>query len=881
MPSFLVDNAAKGSFFNVLQNSPLYDHIDFYMCKGPGDTLISEMEKLTIGSVNYDLRPVKQSLDKWIRLRIPHRVEPTSYDDIVKGKDRSSSVGMPWKIYYADYGNMVDDLGYEIIAQIAQEIEDAILSGRSYFNAYYIFSKLDKYSKTKLQTSAFRSIQVADLFILFMLQKYFSVAVHSFEVDAMQAFLITNIESYSYKTSLLRGRYTFGVDFTAYDKTETSDLMRTSFRLLASRTCIPDKLAVFLEEAVCCPTYVVPVKSNEVYSTGSSNPSGQFLTSVMNTINHIIMNMICVHEMLGVPYFEYLDNKSEVARMIATGDDGIESFLKEEDAKTMMEQYPILLKEYFGITAKIEAVTTSQGIAPFSPGTLPPYLATVEVEAPGGVVLVPSRFNRMLPCLQFVNSAEASDENLYRAKLNGVSDASLGFDVLAICRPDYPVPQSYLDFRTVMTDWQVEPNRTPWDRLRTYIPSDEREQHSGSNRTIAITNNSMPRTKTKKVKVKQPTDHKIQLNVNAQPTRKKSVKPKRARPVSRRLALKSPHAYLDPFLTKGHVVTDKAHVPYVCIDSTWRYSFNLPAGTGMYINFLWTPSACRGAVFPWIRGMNSQGLNIMLPQLQQVSPTHCCFQRAGLKITNMSAALTVEGPIYMLVTDYPLTMAFMGDNPGDEWTRATDAELIRLTDLVETSLRTRVVPAAKTLTTPLKGIITTTDPGFAWLPYQTVPSGVNRNVTCESLMTTADIQNQQSTVIVWIPPRSTAQSYIVDFASTDGCRFDPNHPLRGQAARAPIVTSDVVASLHNSAHAAAQLGEKAQVKAAPHEGFMSKIGHFIHDVGDVASNLGSAIPNVGRAIYNSVQTGRALRTLRSAAPYVEEVAEAAPLLLGM
>ena len=280
VPRFIIDTARKSSFYPV-KPGPLYSHIDFIYCKGPAEDLKGEMSKLISGSVDYDLAPLERVMMNWMRDRVPVKFPPIPMIDVVKGKDLKSSVGMPWKFYFADYGCMVTEFGYEEIARMVEELEESIIQGQPYTTLFYLFSKLDKYTSSKINKRGFRSIQVADVFLLFIMQKYFAQMVKELEMAAIQMFLVTDVDSYAMRMQSHRNRHSFGVDFSAYDKTESSDLMRMSFRLLCSRVVIPPQVASFIEEAICCPVYILPVEGTPIYGSGGSNPSGQFLTSVL------------------------------------------------------------------------------------------------------------------------------------------------------------------------------------------------------------------------------------------------------------------------------------------------------------------------------------------------------------------------------------------------------------------------------------------------------------------------------------------------------------------------------------------------------------------------------------------------------------------------
>lgn len=364
---------------------------------------------------------------------------------------------------------------------------------------------------------------------------------------------------------------------------------------------------------------------------------------------------------------------------------------------------------------------------------------------------------------------------------------------------------------------------------------------------------------------------------------KPKPKPKRVKKMQPRRAggrLKSAHAYLDPFFSRGHVVTHQMHAPYIVIESARKWTANLSANDNMLIYVTWTNTICRGSAYIWNGPADASGYNILSTQLQNVTPTHVATQRLGIEVQNVTSPLYIGGLIYVLTTNDPVAITPMADNTGDNYTRITNAEAARLASKVTNSAHTRVVSAQSTTNRKLKALNVITNPDLLWETFQAVTDNNLANTVYEAALGTADIMNHLSSTLIYIPGQANAQVYSFDMRSHDGCRFDTDHPLFGSATHAPLVSNTVVANLYTQAHRQAKLGEKAPIAAAPHESFMSKVGHFIGDVEGVAKAVGKAVPRIGEAIYNTIGTSRALRSVFSS-PMVEEVAEAAPLLLGV
>jgi hypothetical protein len=377
---------------------------------------------------------------------------------------------------------MMEEFSMEELVGTMQEIEAAIMAGEDFMSLFYCFSKRDKYGPKKVIESRFRSIQCGDVFLLWLCQRWFSALVEFLEDKVPQFFVITSEDQYQQKVSdRLRDGFSFGVDFKAYDKSETGDIMDRSLRLLASMTKTPPVLVDFFVRTCCAPVLLLP--GGDIVSPSGSNPSGQYLTSIMNSLNHLVYNACAYRDLLGIPFDAYLGDAS-VARSVMTGDDGIETLSNRDSAVSVMSQLPAYLLHTFGVVAKIDAVQDGGEMLPYPKGILPPYLSMVEVAVPGARILVPARFNRLLPTLQFVTSHDQrhpSLTQLTKERIVGIYTVACGFEACRYLRSGYPVPQAYLDFCQYAKEMDVElPNRHASFDGALMLDDEKFEQHSFS-----------------------------------------------------------------------------------------------------------------------------------------------------------------------------------------------------------------------------------------------------------------------------------------------------------------------------------------------------------------------------------------------------------------
>lgn len=342
----------------------------------------------------------------------------------------------------------------------------------------------------------------------------------------------------------------------------------------------------------------------------------------------------------------------------------------------------------------------------------------------------------------------------------------------------------------------------------------------------------------------------------------------------------SAHAFLDPFYSTGHVPTHIAHAPYMIVDSSRRWVQTLAINHNVLLCLCYTGTMCRGFVVDWTGAGDAVGVPILATQLGTVSPTHVALQRLGIQFQNITNNLGRSGTIYTLSCNDIIGVPFAADNAGDPYIRIANADVTALAARITSSSKSRMTAATQSLQKKVKGLVTVTNPDFIWNAFTTVDSTLNTsNVDFEIAIGLADSLNNTSAFFVYIPGQAIAQEYAFEVLSQDGCRFNVDHALFGSSKYAPVVPSHHVAQMYRAAHNSSHLGEHAPIAAQPHENFMDKVTSVVHSIGNVAGEVATAVPKIGSAIYNSVKSARILNTLRNVGPLIEEVGEAAPLLL--
>lgn len=338
------------------------------------------------------LEPIENAIYKYFSscVRIP--THTLDYGVIALQKDPSTSTGFPWKNYFSNWKQMLDELDPmedgasisdrcpEVFVQSCEELEAMILGKRAYLPIFYLFGKKDKYSFNKITSQQFRTIQVSDVYLFMIITKYWGHLLNVIETNASQFYLIT--DSIQYQLKYLERCYNFGpeitVDYKRYDKSEVSEILYSSLRVLQRLKPMPEEIYSWVVSAVVNSVLVLQDASMTMLINEGSLLSGIATTSYSNSYTHLVHNCFLLERIFGCSYADYLNDDGPM-RSLVTGDDGREAFSRLEYAYAAQKYFPGLLKEWFGIEAKIGGVLYNGEVVPYPNGVPSPYLGNVDL----------------------------------------------------------------------------------------------------------------------------------------------------------------------------------------------------------------------------------------------------------------------------------------------------------------------------------------------------------------------------------------------------------------------------------------------------------------------------------------------------------------------
>lgn len=419
------------------QPADIQQHAAHVCMKGSTADLHKELGKCVSGRLNIDYMPALLALKVEINSLLGNRQRfPLSHQSCLESRNQDTSPGMPWKAKFPKFSDLREAFSDADLVKHLEATERAIVCGKSPLSPFWIFSKNDKYSKTKVQKSAFRSIQCPEWTCLAIMTRYLATVAEEIEVIAPWMHVKTTDELYQVKVAeRFANVYAWGVDYTAFDKHEASEITSAIFRILFSYTTAPPAIVEWVVATVCTPTYLLP--DGQVILAGNSNPSGQFLTSVINSLYHMVISLDVYAHILDIPCSAVLQRVT----LVCTSDDGVDGCASYDDALLCIEHYVSTCTARWCIPAKLDLCEGEL----YPPGILPPYLSMVEVICGDLSVKVPADCKRMLAHVTWSKRDCTPESRL--EQFHGVMNAMRGFLTIEQMQPDYPIPVPFQDFR--------------------------------------------------------------------------------------------------------------------------------------------------------------------------------------------------------------------------------------------------------------------------------------------------------------------------------------------------------------------------------------------------------------------------------------------------
>lgn len=349
------------------------------------------------------------------------------WEEVISMKDPDTSVGYPLCTYYQTFADLLKDYTLEDMVKEMQEAEDAIMSGSYPPAVWRPFPKVDKYSDRKVATLKFRLVSTGPLFLLSLCRRWYSVTETRLKEAIPQMFVITTPEAYNDKVvSRMTHGFTFGIDYTSFDKNSCGYLTSKTLELLDRLTgkTVPRPIYEYISLSITQPLSLIiePDGRESLYALTSTNPSGNYFTTWVNTATHIFHNCFFMKYIMRETVADYLQDFASMVT-IATGDDGVERFDSDRNGLKRAHMLCEFIEDQFSIPCKLDLLKKDGELALYQPDLMAPYLNSLLIEKePKSYYTIPLNPKRFIPRLLFMADGE----------LRGTMDGTLSERALGI-----------------------------------------------------------------------------------------------------------------------------------------------------------------------------------------------------------------------------------------------------------------------------------------------------------------------------------------------------------------------------------------------------------------------------------------------------------------
>jgi len=346
--------------------------------------------------------------------------------ELIAQKEKKASPSEPFDTRFVTWERMANAVPAMTIECMVNRVERE----RNYFPTCRTKPKADKYSAKKLENKTWRAIQGADPVTLFQQQRWLAPLVEAAEACHEHIYLVNTYSRWWKYVGRLNKRQTAGADYSEWDSRMASNLMRDIALALCRYVGMPDDLAVYTANVVA-HSWAVD-QDGKVYAKWGGNSSGQYLTAVLNSLYHLVINLTCWSRVLGV-------NASEVYGIVdclVTGDDEL---LTPPSPEALVE-FCEVSETLFGTQLKVDLCCGEL----YPVGAHAPYLSRVSAKVNGHLMVLPSQPCRTLSAWQVPKRGADQEAEIYTAMMLNVA----GYRVIRDFKLGWPIPVVVDEFLT-------------------------------------------------------------------------------------------------------------------------------------------------------------------------------------------------------------------------------------------------------------------------------------------------------------------------------------------------------------------------------------------------------------------------------------------------
>lgn len=402
--------------------------------KGTTEDVLDEVMKFNSREFDLDRHwPFFESaLDEIATCGTTHEDRPhvLSTSEALSLRREDATPGEPYRSKYSTIKELKTD--HDLLCAYFDELEFNIIAkdGEPDFeDTFHVHSKKDKYSRAKLISRRFRTIQGASAFVQHLTDKYLGWAS---KACASHKACMTSFQLGDFAPRLLKrlgASYYAGGDFSGYDRCISGDLLERLMLSVCRRVeGMPEQIARYLSRVIARGCLVLP--NGKVIERYGGNPSGHGLTTFINCVFHLGILRSFEH------WMESEGRPIDFSEMVC-GDDGVYSFHHKEHAQAFVYWFPHFCCEHFGLLVGFDQTLDGESVHTFP--EMPTFL---------GRNIISTSTGTMLPLLVNISRVTASayndvgdNEVLHREKLEGVHVALAAWGLLKL--QGYTVPLNY------------------------------------------------------------------------------------------------------------------------------------------------------------------------------------------------------------------------------------------------------------------------------------------------------------------------------------------------------------------------------------------------------------------------------------------------------
>jgi len=410
----------------------------YWGCAGSDKDIAEEAQKFASNHVVFKDSTWARFLKDWDQC-LDKKYEPLEWDIVIEQLlQLKTGVGQPWKQVYPNKQAMLDDFTQAGLIEYLETLEREVLDGRIFPEfTWDVFSKLDKYKKSKLDNNRLRTIQGGDVILLMLMLRWFYPAVKDLYHRHSRYYVVADNHTFVERVTMAFAEsHTCGMDATGFDRGVPANVIERVMTVLLDRSGCPDALQALMVDAVAYGQLQLPW--GELLAKVGGNPSGVFLTTIINCAFNDLMHIEVYQGLYGLDF-------DSCCHWIVTGDDSVDGFRKGASLPTPDE----LISEFsnFGLEYKIDLLDGE--FYPPELGCHAPYLSKVSVVRDGVVVPVPSEPRRNLGWYYTIPETPLSTQ---LASIIGIRESLMPFMVVQALDPSYPVPTVVEEFFSETAD---------------------------------------------------------------------------------------------------------------------------------------------------------------------------------------------------------------------------------------------------------------------------------------------------------------------------------------------------------------------------------------------------------------------------------------------